>query len=212
MAPQSSLPDDEVLVLDTSVVINLSATGCAREILGALPYRIVVVDTVVGELDYGKSKGRGDAAMLAELAAADTVEIATLGELGLSHFEGLVVGASADTLDDGEAATIAYAIETLAFPVIDERKALRLCSRRFPDLKPRSTLDLLSHQAVQQALGLSHLADALHRALLGARMQVPAGHMSWVVSLIGNERAADCQSLPETVRKTARSSGQAAAG
>lgn len=204
MEPQSFLPDNELLVLDTSIVINLNATGCAREILDALPHRVVVVDVVVGELEYGRSKGRGDAAMLADLAKAGVVAIASLGEVALQHFESLVIGASAETLDDGEAATIAHAINTKACAVIDERKATRLCSERFPDVKLGSTLDLLSHHAVQQALGLPHLADALHRALLSARMRVPPHHMDWVVKLIGNERAAACRCLPETVRQAAQ--------
>ena len=66
MEPQSSLPDNELLVVDTSVVINLNATGCAKEILDALPQRVAVVDVVVGELEYGRSKGRSDAEMLAD--------------------------------------------------------------------------------------------------------------------------------------------------
>lgn len=205
MEPQSFLPDNGLLVLDTSIIINLNATGRAREILDVLPHRVVVVDVVVGELEYGRSKGRGDAAMLADLAKAGVVNIDSLGEVALPHFESLVVGASAETLDDGEAATIAYAVDTRACAVIDERKATRLCSERFPHIQLGSTLDLLSHQAVQQALGLPHLADALHKALLFARMRVPPLHMNWVVSLIGNERAVACRCLPETVRRAAQS-------
>ena len=201
MEPQSSLPDTELLVLDTSIVINLNATGYAREILDVLPHRAVVTDVVVGELENGRSKGRGDAAMLADLVKAGVLTIASLGEIALPHFESLVIGASAETLDDGEAATIAHAVGTKACAVIDERKATRLCSEGFPDVKLASTLDLLSHQAVQQALGLSHLADALHKALLSARMRVPPLYMDWVVDLIGNERAAACRCLPEAVRR-----------
>ncbi|UVH55097.1 DNA-binding protein [Variovorax paradoxus] len=204
MEPQPFLLDNELLVLDTSIVINLNATGCAEKILRALPHRVTVVDVVVGELEYGRSKGRGDAAMLADLAKADAVTIASLGEFALQHFESLVVGASAETLDDGEAATIAYAIDAKARAVIDERKATRLCSNRFPNVTLKSTIDLLSHQAVQESLGLPHLADALHKALLSARMRVPPHHMNWVVNLIGNERTAACRCLPEIVRQAAR--------
>lgn len=204
MEPQSSLRDNELLVVDTSIVINLNATGCAKQILDALPQRVVVVDVVVGELESGKSKGRGDAAMLADLAETGVVTVASLGESALSQFESLVVGASAETLDDGEAATIAYAIETNSCVIIDERKAMRICSSRFPHIQLGCTLDLLSHQAVQRALGQLRLADALHKALLSARMRVLPHYMNWVVNLIGNERAAACRCLPETVRQAAR--------
>lgn len=206
MEPQSFLLDNHQLVLDTSSVINLNATGCARDVLDALPYRVVVVDAVVGELEYGKSKGRSDAQMLTELAKDGVVTLASLGAVGLLHFETLVVGASADTLDDGEAATIAYAIETGACAIIDERKATRLCSTRFQDIKIGCTLDLLSHVAVRQKLGLPRLADAVYEALFSARMRVPSSRMGWVVNLIGNERAAMCRCLPESVRRIARNS------
>lgn len=204
MEPQFSLPDSELLVMDTSVVINLNATGSAREILSALSYRVFVVDVAVNELEYGRSKGRNDAAMLADLANAGTVTIASLSDLAFPHFESLVVGASAATLDDGEAATIAYAVDAKACAIIDERKANRLCSERFPYLKLGCTVDLLSHRNVQQALGLSRLADALYNALFFARMQVPPQHMNWVVNLIGNERATACSCLPQMVRQNTR--------
>lgn len=204
MEPQSSLPDNGLLVVDTSVIINLNATGCAKQILDALPHRVVVTDVVVGELEYGKSKGRSDAAMLADLLKAGLVTVTSLGEPGLSQFESLVVGTSAETLDDGEAATIAYAVETNACAVIDERKAMRICSSRFPQIRLGCTLDLLSHSAVQHALGPIRLADALHEALLSARMRVLPHYLSWVVDFIGNERAAACRCLPETVRQAAR--------
>lgn len=204
MEPQSSLPDNGLLVVDTSVIINLNATGCAKQILDALPHRVVVADVVVGELEYGKSKGRSDAAMLADLVRAGLVTVTSLGEPGLSQFESLVIGTSAETLDDGEAATIAYAIEANACAVIDERKAIRISTERFPQIRLACTLDLLSHPTVYDTLGSTGVAEAVHLALLSARMRVLPGYINWVVHLIGIERVATCRSLPETVRQAAR--------
>lgn len=205
MEPQSSLPDNELLVMDTSIIINLNATGCVNRILEALPHRVAVLDVVVGELEYGRSKGRNDATMLADLAKAGLVTIASLDDAALLQFESLVVGASGDTLDDGEAATIAYAVSTNSCALIDERKAKRICATRFPQMHLGCTLDIMSHQAVQLALGQPGLADALHSALVSARMRVPPHYMDWLVNLIGYERAAACSCLPETVRQAARS-------
>src|SRR5688572_30708230 len=98
------------LVADTSAVINLNATGCAMDIIRALPNRIVVVDVVAGELDTGRSRGRRDADLLNDLIAAGIVAQVSLGENGEQVFEQLVVGPAAMTLDDGEAATIGYAV------------------------------------------------------------------------------------------------------
>ena len=86
-------------------------------------------------------------------------------------------------------------------PLIDERKAHRICAERFPDLRVASTIDLLAHPSVGNALGGGGLADAITQALLSARMRVPAHHIEWVVGVIGSERAAECPSLPRRARQ-----------
>jgi predicted nucleic acid-binding protein len=199
-----SLSDGELLVIDTSIVINLNATGCADEILRILPHHVVVLDVVADELEGGRPKGRRDAERLAQLVRADLVTMATLGEPGLLHFEGLVVGAGPETLDDGEAATIAYALEAHARAFIDERKAIRLCATRYPQMSLGCTVDLLAHRAVQSALGASRLATAVHCALRDARMRVLPRHMEWVVALIGDARVSECPCLPDVIRRQAQ--------
>src|SRR2546423_1461595 len=99
------------LVADTSTVINLIATGCAPAIIKALPNPIVAVDVIPGELDTGRQRGRNHADRLQELVDARHITIVSLGETGWLHFETLVAGPGPQTLDDGEAATIAYAAE-----------------------------------------------------------------------------------------------------
>ncbi len=187
---------DAVLVADASTVINLNATACAEEILNALPNRVVVVDLVMEELEDGAQKGRNDASKLKALVETNLIEIVKLGSQGLAHFEGLVIGTASETLDDGEAATIAYGAESDACSLIDERKAIRVCARRFPELRLGCTVDLFAHPAVQNALGPSKLADAVVNALQHPRLD-------WVVTLIGIERASQCISLPYSVRKPA---------
>jgi predicted nucleic acid-binding protein len=200
-----SWSDDELLVIDTSVVINLIATGCGNEILRALRSPVLVVDVVAYELEGGRLKGRRDADRLVKLVDAGLIAIAALGDPGLLHFEDLVVGAGPETLDDGEAATIAYALETGARAFVDERKAIRLCGQRFPQLSLGCSMDLFAHQGVQSGLGVPKLADAVHCALRDARMRVLPQHTEWVVKLIGDARAAECPCLPEQIRRQARS-------
>src|SRR6202043_2386181 len=90
---------------------------------------------------------------LQELVAAGHIEIVSLGDTGWEHFETLVVGHAAETLDDGEAATIAYAAERGAVAVIDERKGTRICAARFPSLGVISTVDVLLNPEVRLNLG-----------------------------------------------------------
>lgn len=202
--PPSLSEEPALLVADTSVVINLNATGCAEAILKALPHRFVVVDVVVDEIEGGVRKGRQDAVKLAALIEADLIEVVTLGPQGLAVFEDLVLGPASDTLDDGEAATIAYAREAGARALIEERKARRLAAERHSDVPLGCTADLLRHANVERAVGAAGIVAAVHNALVGARMRVLAQHLDWVVGVIGDECAANCRSLPEAIRKAAQ--------
>jgi predicted nucleic acid-binding protein len=188
------------LVADTSVVINLIATGFASSIIEALPQPFVVVDVVPAELETGRGRGRMDSERFNELVNARIVRIVSLGDLGLQHFSELVAGLAAETLDDGEAATIAYAIEQSGVAFIDERKALRICSERYETLRVGCTVDLLTHPDVTARLSEEKLADATFNALQRGRMSVLPSHLTRVLSLIGSGRAALCESLPKSIR------------
>lgn len=202
MECQSSLNDSTSLVVaDASVAINLNATGFAASILEALPNRFAVVKEVALELDNGRRHGRNDADALNTLLAAGRVDLVQLGNPGIENFTSLVSGSAAETLDDGEAATIAYALEHGAIALIDERKANRICAERFRALATGCTMDVLAHNAVEAALGHSSLIDGVFNALSHGRMRVPVQHVNWVVNLIGPERAAQCVSLPKAVRR-----------
>ena len=187
------------VVADASVVINLIASGFAATILGPLGSPLRVPGEVQAELERGRSHGREDAGKLARLVDGGQVAIVDLGATGMSHFSALVVGAAQNTLDDGEAAAIAYALEHFAAVLIDEKKAARLCAERFPHLTVGSTADLVGCTAVQAALG-PDLADALFNMLSIGRMRVLPQHLDWVVGQIGPHRAAQCPSLPAKYR------------
>jgi predicted nucleic acid-binding protein len=193
-----------IVAADTSTVINLNATGCAREIIQAIPNKVVVLDAVASELHDGHRRGRRDADLLGELVTARVIEVVELDGPSGIHFEKLVVGAAAMTLDDGEAATIAYAVSHQGIAVIDERKATRLCAEMYPALQVGCTVDILSHISVQRTLGKEKLSSAVFKALRDGRMRVLPQHLEWVVDLIGADRAAECTSLPNSARKPQR--------
>lgn len=191
------------LVADTSAVINLIATGSGGEIIAALPNRVVVVDVVPVELETGRTRGREACDRLHELASLGLLDIVELTDDALTYFEPLVAGPAAETLDDGEAATIAYALAHAGTALIDERKATRICRERFPALRLACTIDVLIHSNVQTRLGLALLGDAVFRALQDGQMRVPSHHLASVVDLIGEARAALCPSLPRRARALA---------
>lgn len=202
MGSQASLIDPAgILVADTSTIINVNATGCGQEIIRALPNKLVIVDVVRGELDEGRRLGRRDAEQLDELVGIGLVDIVKLDDAALMHFEKLVIGPAVATLDDGEAATIAYAFRQGAVAVLDERKATRICAELFPSLQTNCSVDILAHPDVERCLGKKGLAQAVFNALYQGRMRVFGQHVEWVVGLIGKDQAAVCSSLPNSVRR-----------
>lgn len=188
------------LVFDASTAINLNGTGCAAKILRALRHEVIITDVVLGELKEDFQSGRKDGEMVERLIAAGLVRVENIADLTQPIFESLVIGHGPDTLDDGEAATVAYAAERRATAVLDERKARRICADRFSATNIASTVDLLCHDAVAAALGPATLADAVFSALQHARMRVLPQHEGWIVSCIGPQRAALCPSLPYRLR------------
>ena len=188
------------IVADASVVINLIASGFAATILGALAVPLRVPSEVKTEIERGRSSGRNDADELTGLVAAGKVTIVELGAEGMRCFSTLVAGPAKDTLDDGEAATIAYAMESDATVLIDEKKATRICTERFSHLTVGSTVDLVGCPAVQAELD-QDLADAIFKMLSVGRMRVLPQHLDWVVAQIGPDRAAQCSSLPASYRE-----------
>ncbi|MEJ0098501.1 MAG: hypothetical protein WDO12_01635 [Pseudomonadota bacterium] len=125
-----------------------------------------------------------------------------LGDAGEALFEQLVVGPASETLDDGEAATIAYAVEHSLGIVVDDAKARRICREKHGDVGLRYSVELFQHPALRQTLGQDHLSSAVLNALRIGRMRVPPEHLAWVVNLIGESNANDCGSLPKRARQS----------
>ncbi len=195
------MPEEHSLIIaDASVAINLNATVRAMEILGALPFDVAITDTVEGELQEDSRSGRKDATLLAVLVKAQRIRIVSLNPAALEVFGGLVGGPTTETLDDGEAATIAYAVTHGAVPVIDERKGRRICHQRFPGVRLLSTAELSMQSGVEAAFGRDALGDAVFQALQTARMRVLPDIVAWVVALIGIDRAFQWPSLPHRAR------------
>ncbi len=190
------------VVTDASVIINLVATKRAAAIIGAFPNRLLVTSNVRDELSTtGRSRGHGSREGLEALVRSGAIEPVDLEPSDEPVYRALVEGEAQETLDDGEAATIAYAVGRGAVALIDERKAGRICDARFPTLRLASTADLLLHGLVTNQLGEAGQSDAIFRALRDAIMQVvPRDRLREVVRRIGEVRAAECTSLPRWAR------------
>jgi predicted nucleic acid-binding protein len=189
------------LVLDTSVAINFNATGQTGGIMRAFPNPFVVTSTVLRELKDGEKSGHRDAEYFHLLITSGLVEEVSLSQKGEEIFEALVSGDGMRTLDDGEASTIAYAIEASGVAMIDERLARRVCRERYPQLPVLRTVELFLHKSTLDALGLETQITIIFKAIKDKRMDVGPDYLKQVVELIGDERAALCSSLPRIFRR-----------
>lgn len=189
--------DDEIplMVLDASAVINVSATGYSKQIVRAFSNRLVIVDIVYKELEVGRARGWPDVDLVDELVADGLIEIVRLDDAALAHFESLVIGPALTTLDDSEAATIAYANESRITAVIDEKKVTQVATERFPGLQIYTTAELLTRPPVKGSLGDENLAEAVFHALVKARMPVDHRLRPLIAELVGSERAAICSNI-----------------
>lgn len=198
--PRSSSDISGRFVADASVIINLNATGCGRDIIRASGITLYISEIAMDEIQRDHKSGRDDAKLTSLLINSGMLEILALDEAAQQIFEGLVSGRAEDTLDDGEAATLATAVASGGHALIDERKALRLAESRFPTLNTLTTSDLLAAHTVESTLGRNRLIDALFNALQGARMRVADHRLGWVVDLLGPDRTRLCRSLPANLR------------
>lgn len=183
------------LIADTSLVINLNATGFSDRIIRAVPSSLVVTEDVVRELRDGSGRGYDDYEKLMNLIDSGTVKSASLGEQGEKIYMSLIEGSASRTLGDGEASTIGYAVESGGVVVvIDDRKAARICLEKFPWVSRIMTFDLLDCESVRRDLGKRRQKEAVYNALRLARMRIPEDRQEYVVELIGKNLAVHCSS------------------
>ena len=188
------------VVADASVIINLNATASAAAIIDAFPNPFFVTANVGRELSMGESHGHRCGEKLEALISQGLLALAELRPGDDPVYRSLIEGGFEGTLDDGEAATIAYAVGHDGLALIDERKARRICAARFPNLLFASTVEVLLHPLVAKRLGESGQSEAIFLALRDARMQVPRQGLQEVIERIGADRAVECPSLPRSFR------------
>jgi predicted nucleic acid-binding protein len=184
-------------VLDASAIINILGTGAARTILNLLPTPVIAEQTALREVMRHPIADADHAAELAALQKAGQLISHSMNAAGLEIFRALTANDLSGGLDDGEAATIAYAVthSKMAVPVIDERKAVRIFSTSWQGRPAIGTLDLLTHNRVVAGVTKSELKEAIYSALFHARMRVPCDYRAWVVEIVGRGRASRCPSL-----------------
>ena len=192
------------LAADASVAINLLGTGVCEILMRNLARPIIMAEEALAEVRRHPFPGADLAAEMARLRDGGLIREHALGTVGRAIFHKLIADDLARGLDDGEAATIALAIEhsvdTVA--VVDEKKATRIFADRWGGRAINDTVTLLAQPETQGALTPAEFAQACCCAVQHARMRVPAEGMDWLVGVIGLEQARRFPALAGALRRT----------
>lgn len=201
MGPSRLVDEFAPLILDASSVLNLLGSGRARDILTVLRRQALITAQAAGEVGRDPLTGAPGSDVLEELAGDGLFRTVRLSDNAYEVFLGFVSAPSPEGLDDGEAATVAHAAEVHGVPIIDERKGTRIAAT-FCAHPPLCTLDVFASVRVHDALGTAGLADAVHSALLRARMRVPDPFRDWVLGLLSPDQLRACPSIPRSWLRT----------
>ncbi|HEY3800447.1 MAG TPA: hypothetical protein VGL58_19010 [Caulobacteraceae bacterium] len=162
------------LVLDTSVWINLLATGAAEAIIAALAQTCYAPEPVAAELKRDPITGELYTRSTHPLWKMEPhVAVVALDRIELEFFLGLVGASTIDALGDGEAASIAVAARRGLDLVLDDRKARRIVRERFGEVQLHWTVDLLRAPAVITGLGEMRATVCFENARRHGRMHIP---------------------------------------
>lgn len=184
-----------MLVLDTSVILNLLGSGRAKLVLENIGDRAFAPLAVLNEIKREPEfPGTRDASL------ANLLDLGLLTPIEPSEEEIVLAlelaGASApDDLDDGEAYAIACAVGRNAVIGVDDNKARRILSGRWPTISKQFTIELLELAYTRGRLDPSEYTEIIYSALRNARMRVPKEHRKQVIEIIGLKRARECPSL-----------------
>ena len=160
------------LVLDTSVWINLLATGRAKEIVEAIGIPVYVPEQVLDELRLDPVTRKPFLPGLHPVLESPRARIAPLSSSEMDTFVDLVGALAPDRLGDGEAASIAIAVNRNCRLCVDERKANRIVRERFSSIQTLRSTDILTHPALAAAFGPALAADCYELAVKYGRMHV----------------------------------------
>lgn len=137
------------LLVDACVLINLLATDRLAEIAAANGFAVAIVRQVAEETFFLRQDDPGVGRTPVDLGAhcaAGTIEVIDLNDDELALFV-----AFAARVDDGEAATLAAAVNRGLPLATDDRGALNLMAREHPEVEPHRTTVLLRRWAATGA-------------------------------------------------------------
>lgn len=162
-------PRGSVLLLDTCCIINLFATGRAEAILGSDLYEFATSRLILEKEIIAVAGGPGSGEHEREVIPPTrlgrllrALELETDDE-----FASFVQFAS--DLDDGEASVCSLALVRGAGVATDDRKALRLLERQYPQIPTIQTPEILYQWTMAASIPDAEVGDILRAVQQSAR-------------------------------------------
>ena len=160
------------IVLDTSVWINVLSTGHAKQIVEAIGSLIYVPEQVLDEIKLNPRDRRPFHPNPHPALESKHALLVSLAPKELETFLELVGASAPDRLGDGEAASIAIALNRKCQLGVDERKANRIIRERFSSISTFRSTDFLTHPSIRETLGADLATECYELAVRFGRMHV----------------------------------------
>lgn len=196
MTFSSALTDNfSTLVIDTSVIINLGASGYGTEILQTLDNHFVTSEEVVGEIkDNSKNTHPKTISFLNRIIDSELLRVISL-TLDEERTCREIINKK-NQIHDGEVVSLVLAKKRGFTAIIDETTGRKVANYELSGKVVGTTMDLLFHPNVLALLGSRTLSAAVYNALRDGGMQTNIHVRGYIVELIGKEPTKKCTSLP----------------
>jgi len=180
------------LVIDTSVLINLIASGNITQMLTKLSSEVLITESVFHELKKHPKDGSDCSALLNSLVEQSLLKPVKILPNALELYLDLTT-----ELGDGEASVIAYTVTQSQYAVvIDEKKARRICEERFKLSPIFCTIDLFQDYFFTMNPNEQEFRQLLFNAVKIGRMRIlKEKHEIWVKEVLGADLIQQCPSL-----------------
>lgn len=171
-----------VLLSDTSVLLNLLAGDCLTEVSSGLRVQFVICPVVRAETQRLRDPSTGEMVpvMLDSWIEQGVLQVWELG----TEIEEARYLAEASIVDDGEAMSIALAVERGVDLAIDDRRAMNHVRKDFPSTVIWTTPDLLATWVERCPEANARIAEVLRLIVSRARYAPASTHprFAWWVA------------------------------
>ncbi len=175
-------------IIDACSLINFYASAFFESILRDLLFQFYIVEQVKNESLYIRKPDDSDRGfdyeptMLDRYLNSDLLKVVKLE----TDDEKVLFLNLADQLDDGEAATLAIAINRNMTVITDDKKAIRILRRDFPTIDYSTTLDIVKEWSERILIGNIDLKKVLNNILIHANYLQSGKHhlFSWWKSIL----------------------------